>query len=241
MVSIEKYNSEKIRVAILDDHQGIIDGYLYRFSSAQDIDVITTITYGEALEPLLSNHPVDVLILDVQVPTSPDNLNPYPILYMIPRLLQIYPDLAVLVISMHAQRTLINAVMEAGASGYVLKDDQTSIRELPAIVRSVAGGGIHLSQLAYQQLMKRQTADQDLTSRQLEALSLSAAYPDASTSQLARAMNVANSTLRNLLSGAYMRLNVRNRTAAVAKARQMGLITPNAPSLDLDTYPNKKE
>ncbi len=236
MAAKEDSTKAKIRLAILDDHQGIIDGYLYRFSSAPDIEVVTTLSYGEALEPFLAGSPVDVLILDVQVPSSPENLNPYPILYLIPRLLQIYPDLAVLVISMHAQRTLINAVMEAGASGYVLKDDQTSIRELPAIVRSVAGGGIHLSQLAYQQLLKRQTADQELTSRQLEALSLSAAYPDASTSELARAMNVANSTLRNLLSGAYMRLNVRNRTAAVAKARQMGLITPNSPSLDLNSY-----
>ncbi len=236
MAAKEDSTKAKIRLAILDDHQGIIDGYLYRFSSAPDIEVVTTLSYGEALEPFLAGSPVDVLILDVQVPSSPENLNPYPILYLIPRLLQIYPDLAVLVISMHAQRTLINAVMEAGASGYVLKDDQTSIRELPAIVRSVAGGGIHLSQLAYQQLLKRQIADQELTSRQLEALSLSAAYPDASTSELARAMNVANSTLRNLLSGAYMRLNVRNRTAAVAKARQMGLITPNSPSLDLNSY-----
>jgi DNA-binding NarL/FixJ family response regulator len=37
---------------------------------------------------------------------------------------------------------------------------------------------------------------------------------------------VANSTVRNILSGAYLRLEVQNRTAAIAKARQRGLLTP---------------
>ena len=68
--------------------------------------------------------------------------------------------------------------------------------------------------------------------RQLEALSLCAAYPDATTAELAGMLGVAHSTLRNLLSGAYLRLNVRSRTAAVAKAKRLGLITPPEPTMD---------
>jgi two-component system, NarL family, nitrate/nitrite response regulator NarL len=226
-------NPSKIRIAILDDHQGIIDGYLYRLSNAHDIDVVFTLSYGEALEAMLAQQPVDVLLLDVSVPTSPQNANPYPILHLIPRLLQTYPDLEILVISMYSQRALINSVMEAGASGFILKDDQQAIRELAVIIRLVAHGGIHLSQKAHQELMKRSTSNlgQPLSSRQTEALSLCAAYPEADTSYLARQMGVANSTIRNILSGAYLKLNVRNRAAAVAKARQMGLITPESPPL----------
>jgi len=229
---------DKIRVAILDDHQGIIDGYLYRLGSAQDIDVVATALYGEDLEPILAKKPVDVLVLDVQMPTSPTNPNPYPILYLIPRLLEIYPNLVVLVISMHTQRTLINAVMEAGASGYVVKDDQATIRELPSVIRTVAGGSIYMSQYAYQELKKSRTGAllQPLSPRQLEALSMCAAFPDASTQELAQIMNIANSTLRNLLSGAYLKLNVRSKAAAIAKARQMGLITPDKPATDVKTF-----
>ena len=220
--------STKIRVAILDDHQGIIDGYQFRLNGATDIEVVATALYGEELEPILANKQVDVLLLDVHVPSSASNPNPYPILYQIPKLLQIYPDLSVLVISMHAQRTLINAIMESGASGYILKDDQASIRELASIVRMVANGGVHLSPLAYQQLLKRHTGElgQPLTPRQLEALSLCAAHPGASTAELALKMNIAHSTMRNLLSGAYLKLKVRTRAEAVARARQSGLITP---------------
>ena len=106
--------SEKIRVTILDDHQNIIDGYMYRLSAVSQIEVVATISYGEELESTIAKHPTDVLLLDVNVPTSPENPNPYPILHAIPKLLQIYPELNILVISMHAERGLIRAVMDAG-------------------------------------------------------------------------------------------------------------------------------
>jgi two-component system nitrate/nitrite response regulator NarL len=229
---------DKIRVAILDDHQGIIDGYLYRLGGAPDIEVVATILFGEDLEPSLARNPVDVLVLDVQIPTSPTNPNPFPILYIIPRLLELYPNLVVVVISMHTQRTLINAVMEAGASGYVVKDDQATIRELASVIRTVAGGSIYMSQYAYQELKKSRTGAllQPLSPRQLEALSMCAAFPDASSAELCQMMNIANSTLRNLLSGAYLKLNVRSKAAAISRARQMGLITPEKPSSDIRTF-----
>jgi len=222
-------------VAILENHQGIIDGYQFRLGSSPDIEIVSSATYGEALEPMLAQTPVDVLILDVHVPTSHTNLNPYPILHLIPRLLEAYPNLVILVISMHNQRKLIEAVMAAGASGYVLKDDQATIRDLPSVIRSIAGGGIHLSYSAYQQLTRGQNnlEDQALTPRQLEVLSLCAAYPDASTAELGSKLFIANSTFRNLLSEVYLKLNVRTRSAAIAKAHQVGLLPPDVPTSDL--------
>lgn len=232
--------SGKIRVAILDDHQGIIDGYLYRLAGAPDIEVVATVLYGEALEPMLAQHEVDVLLLDVHVPTNPNNANPYPILFLIPKLLQSYPSMEVLVISMHTQRTMIHAVMEAGASGYVLKDDQITIQKLASVIRTIAGGGIYLSQQAYQQLLKRQGfVTLPLTTRQLEVLSLCAAYPDASTADLAKKMCIESSTVRNLLSGAYLKLDVHTRAAAVAKAHQAGLLTPDVSRIDVRKYGGK--
>jgi len=223
--------TKKIRVSILDDHQNIIDGYVFRLSGNPQIEVAATINFGQELEPTLAMHPTDVLLLDVSVPTSAENPNPYPILYAIPKLLQTYTGLNILVISMYAERGLIRAVMEVGASGYVLKDDQATARDLANVVLSVAGGGIYFSQLAHQLYSKYlQKEGQDvLTPRQLEVLSLSTAYPNKTTSDLAEIMSVSNSTARNLLSAAYLRLGVNNRTAAISKARQLGLITPHQP------------
>jgi two-component system nitrate/nitrite response regulator NarL len=225
--------AKSIRVAILDDHQSIIDGYVYRLSKDSDIEVVATATYARDFEQLLSRNTVDVLILDVFVPTAPDNASPYPILHSIPKWLQQFPHLAVLVISMYNRRTLVKSVVEAGASGYILKDDKPVIQELGSVVRSIASGGVHFSQQAYRHLIKPLATEPLPSGRQLEALSLCAAHPEATTAELADMLGVAHSTLRNLLSGVYLRLNVRSRTAAVARARQLGLITPQEPTLDI--------
>ena len=225
--------AEKVRVAILDDHQSIIDGYLYRLSQTPEIEIVATATYGEELEPMLSKHLVSVLLLDLSVRTSPENPNPFPILHVLPKLLQKHPHLCVLVISMFSEPGLMRSLVEAGVSGYILKDDQPAFRELGNVVLSIANGGIYFSKRAHSLYLQSENLDTNdlLTPRQMEVISLCAAYPDASTSDLAQMMSISNSTVRNLLSSVYLRLGVHSRTAAVEKAREMGLITPRPPSL----------
>ena len=227
----------KISVTILDDHQSIVDGYRFRLSNFPQIEIVNTPEYGEDLEAALKKHVPDVLILDVNVRVSAENSNNYPIFHVIPDLLQRYPDLAILVISMHNDRSIIRAVMEGGASGYILKDDQRTIQELGSVILSIVSGGIFLSEKVRNLYVKNRSAasEEPLTGRQMEALSLCAAYPDHTTERLAQIMNVANSTVRNLLSGAYLRLGVNSRAAAIAKARQLGLIPPDSPPLPMQS------
>jgi DNA-binding NarL/FixJ family response regulator len=222
--------AEKIRVAILDDHQSIVDGYRFRLGNSPRVQIVSAIAYGEDLERTLEKLPSDVLLLDISVPTSEENPNPYPILHVIPTLLQKYQNLAILVISMHMERGMIRAVMEAGASGYILKDDQATLRDLENVVISVYNGGIHLSRQANDLLLRIGAGGEDslLSKRQREALSLCLSYPDSSTADLAKKMSISNSTVRNLLSGSYIKLGVRSRNAAVTKARQLGLISPES-------------
>jgi DNA-binding NarL/FixJ family response regulator len=222
----------KVRVAILDDHQSIIDGYIYRLSSTPEIEVVGTATFGEELEPMLSKHSTDVLLLDLSVRTAPDNPNPFPVLHTIPQLLQKYPNLSVLVISMFSEPGLMRALIETGASGYILKDDQAAFRDLGNVVLSVAHGGIFFSKKAHNLYLQADHVEngEKLTPRQMEVISLCAAYPDATTADLAEMMSISNSTVRNLLSSLYLRLGVHSRTAAVEKAREMGLVTPRPPS-----------
>jgi DNA-binding NarL/FixJ family response regulator len=223
-----------IRVAILDDHQGIIDGYRYRLGNLPGLEIVGAATSGEALQDLLAAVPVDVLLLDIHVPVSPGSENTYPVYHVLAQLHERYPDMAVLVVSMHEARALIRSVMEAGASGYILKDDGAAIRNLPAIVRTVACGGSYVSENARHHWLRLRPGESPphLTPRQLEVLSLAAAYPNESSAELADRLRIAHSTLRNLLSGMYEKLGVRNRGAAILKARHLGLITPFPPTLE---------
>jgi two-component system nitrate/nitrite response regulator NarL len=219
--------SNKIRVAILDDHQSIVDGYCFRLSQADDIEITATAGFGNDLEPMLNSHSIDVLILDISVPISNESPTPYPILHLIPKLIEQYPDMTILVISMYHQGTLIKNVMNAGASGYILKDDRNTLEELASVIRSVAKGGIYLSRLAHEKLYKNINNDSVLTIRQAEVLSLCAAYPNKSCLEISQIMDIANSTVRNLLSSAYLRLKVKSRPAAIAKAQRLGLLVPH--------------
>src|ERR1044071_9494912 len=178
--------AEKVRVAILDDHQSIIDGYIYRLSSTPNIEVVATANFGEELEAVLEKNPTDVLLLDLSVRTSPENPNPFPILFLVPKLLQKYPNLSVLIISMFAEPGLMKSIIEAGASGYMLKDDLAAFHELGNVVLSVAHGGIYFSKKAHSFYLQADSSNGSsvLTPRQMEVVSLCAAYPDASTADL---------------------------------------------------------
>lgn len=221
-------NHKKITVTIVDDHQSIIDGYLFRLGQVPEIEVMATLAYGDDLEPALQQHLPDVLILDINVPTNPENPNPFPILHIIPKLLKLYPRINILIISMLLERSLIRGVMEAGANGYILKDDRDTINELGNVILTVAGGGIYFSPKAYQLFLKQKDGQEQeaLSPRQVEVLSICASQPDALTSEIAQFMSISNSTVRNLLSGAYIKLGVRTRAAAIAKAQNLGMITP---------------
>ena len=214
-----------IRLAILEDHQGIVDGYKYRLSRSREIAIEAVACYGSELEYILKTHPINLVLLDVHVRTAPDNPNPYPITQMIPKFLKAYPGLRVAVISMDDQGALIRSVMEAGACGYILKDDRDTINELGSILVLIAKGGIYLSRQAHEKLQECIDNRSKLSHRQLEALMFCAANPQATTAELARHLGVADSTIRNLLSGAYLKLGVNSRVAAISEAWKLGLIS----------------
>jgi DNA-binding NarL/FixJ family response regulator len=217
--------AEPIRVAILEDHPAMVEGYQSYLRDEPDIQVVATAAFGEELPTLLATYqPIHLLLLDIWVPTSPTNRSPYPIVYLMPQLLQRYPKLNILVISLHKEGALIKAVMDAGASGFVLKDDRDTLQKFPSVLRTVAGGGIYFSREAHQILTHHPTSGPQLSPRQAEVLSLCAAYPEKTTAELAHVLGISDTTVRNTLSLLYLRLGVRGRTAAIAKARELGLL-----------------
>lgn len=220
-----------IRVAIVDDHQSIIDGYIHRLESFSGIEVVASGGSGEDLQAILAQQQVDVLLLDLSIPTSADNPRQYPLFHELPALMRQYPCLKILLISMFTQLSLVQAMFDLGISGYIFKDDSSSIQQLANVVKSIAEGGIYMSRGAYPGA-KSELTERLLTPRQLEVLSLCAADPNITTDALAKRLNISTSTCRNLLSEAYHRLGVQNRAAAIAEAQRLGIL-PDANRFDL--------
>lgn len=217
-----------VRVAILDDHQSVVDGLMFRLNECPAIRVVGTANYAGELGPMLDGSPVDVLLLDIEVPMSADDDSLYDAPHAIPGLLDRYPALAIVVITMHDEAALIGQIVETGVSGYVLKDDGAAIRQICMIVELAAAGGVYLSEKASQQLTKLRKNENTLTERQLEILRLASADPDLTSGEIALKLGIAPSTVRNQMSRTYVTLGVRNSAAAIIKAREMGLISPYA-------------
>ena len=212
-----------INVAILENHQGTIDGYTYRLNMIPGINIKATCTFAEEIENVLAKDHVDLLISGIDIRVSKNNWNPFPILYYIGRIREQKPEIKLLVISYIHQQPLVRSLFEAGVNGFILKEDQKSIQNLGKIVEVIASGGVFYSEEIHQSLYTNSPSI-NFTKRQYEALSLCASFPDEDTFSLAKRLNISGSTFRNILSAIYGKLGVRTRAAAIFKARQMGVI-----------------
>jgi len=128
--------SPSLRLLLVDDHSIVREGLKRILEAAQGDWAITEAGTGlQALE-LLRQQPFDLLIADLSMP----GMNG---LELIQRVHTLYPTVAMLVLSMHAEEQYALRAFKAGANGYVTKDSAAD--ELVVAVRKVAGGGAFVS------------------------------------------------------------------------------------------------
>ena len=222
-----------IRIGILDDHIATARGYKSKLEKNPSLSVVWIAGYYQEVEAYLKNHDTDLLILDIEVSNAPDATEPYPILHAIPSLLENYPEIKIVVISMHNRPVLIKAIKKAGASGYILKDDVQSYEKLDEILINITNyESIYFSPEARRMLTNPEEIP-SLTPRQNEILSLIASNPTMKTKDLAEQLVVSPSTIRNHLSDIYLVLEVNSRTSAILKAKQLGLIAVKRDDISL--------
>ena len=226
--------STKIRVAILEDHQIVIDGYLYRLTKSPNIEIADIAMTGEDLAPMLDRTHADVLLLDISVPISKENRNPIPIQYRVQMLRKNYPNLRILIISVLEDRALIEMLRNMGIAGYIFKSDQAAIQTLVERVEWIAGGGTYFSDIHGLPPTPPGNLPEPLSPGELKILSLCITEPDKSTTEIAHELGVAPQTIRNQLANCYRKLEVHNRAAAIVKAKSLGLF--DTPSSDNDTF-----
>ena len=215
---------KKIRIGVLDDHIATARGYKSKLEKNPSLSVVWIANYYQEVDCYLNTYHTDLLLLDIEVSNSPDSPEPYPILHAIPSLLEKFPEIRIVVISMHNRPVLIKAVKNAGACGYILKDDVQSYEKLDEILIDI----IHYDSIYFSPEARRVLTNPEeipsLTPRQNEILSLIASNPTMKTKDMAEQLFVSPSTIRNHLSEIYLVLEVNSRSSAILKAQQLGLI-----------------
>lgn len=206
-----------IRLLIVDDHPVVRDGLSGMFARAEGFAVLgeaadgaEAIRLAEALKP-------DVILMDLRMPGM-DGLT------AITELAKAGSAARVLVLTTYDTDSYVVPAIEAGATGYLLKDAPRD--ELLRAVRAAADGQSVLSPAVASRLVNRvrRPGTVPLTQREVEVLELVAA--GNTNREIAAGLFISEATVKSHLLNLYQKLGVSDRAAAVAEGFNRGLLRP---------------
>lgn len=201
-----------IRVLVVDDHAVVRDGIARLLASADGIEVAGTAGDGAEAVDLVAATAPDVVLMDLSMP-GVDGVE------ATRRIVETHPGVRVVVLTTFSDRDRILAAVEAGASGYLLKDAGPD--DVLAGVRAAAAGGAPLDPKAARVLLDtRQAArpGRGLSGREREVLRLLAT--GMANKQIARRLGITERTVKAHLTSIFQRLGVTDRTQAALWANE---------------------
>lgn len=204
---------DTIKVLLAEDHHVVREAIASYLEREPDIQVVGQVAAGGELMPAAETAQPDVLLLDVKMP----GLNASEAAQA---LKAAHPDLKILVLSAHKRAAYVLGLLEAGASGYMLKDDPSET--LALAVRAVVQGEVWLSPQVAGLVVARGMAGPRLTPRQMEVLRLLAR--GYSNVKIAQELDITERTVKNHVSRLYSRLGVSSRAEAVLYAVRQGWV-----------------
>lgn len=205
-----------IRVALADDHPVVRAGVVSVLEGLSDVTIAAQFASAEELLAWLDGHGCDLLLLDLHfgdgLLTGADAT----------RRVTASGGPPVLILTTYATDADILTALDAGASGYLLKDAPTA--ELERAIRAATAGQPALSPAVQQRLVQRVLDPATtLTLRELDVLRLAA--DGLSNAQIAARLYLTLATVKSHLAHTYAKLGVPSRTAAIATARERGLLS----------------
>lgn len=205
----------RIRLVIVDDHPVVRDGLRGMLEIQPDFEVVGEASDGTVALRLANELEPDLILMDLRMPVMDGVTATHQIKSR-------QPGIQVLVLTTYDSDADILPAIEAGATGYLLKD--TSREELYRAIRAAAHGETVLAPTVARRLIghMRLPVEEKLSSRELAVLGLVAG--GASNSDIAGRLHISQATVKSHLIHIFGKLGVSDRTAAVTVALQRGLI-----------------
>jgi len=220
-----------IRVMIADDHTLVRAGMRALLAQVPEVEVIAEASDGREALQLIATHRPDVVLMDITMP----GLNG---LEATVRVVREFPQVRVIILSMHAVEEYVLQALHAGASGYLLK--HAAPVELALAVKAVMRGETYLSppisKVVIAQYLQRTRGERNrsraasapykqLTSRQREILQLIA--EGHTTKDIAQRLNLSVSTVETHRTELMQRLDIHDVAGLVRYAIRTGLVFPD--------------
>ena len=205
-----------IRLLIAEDHPVVREGLERLLASEDDIEIVGTASNGAEAVALVDTVECDVVLMDLSMP----------VLDGIEATRQILAthegEVRVVVLTSLSAREDIMAALDAGASGYLLKDAEP--QELLAGVRAAARGDAPLAPRAAREVLSARAEERtqpELSARETEVLELVArGFPNK---RIARELQISEKTVKAHLTQVFQRIGVTDRTQAALWAKDHGV------------------
>lgn len=205
--------SNKISILLVDDHSLVRRGFRRLLEDARDITVVGEASEGAEAIRLAEQLRPQVIVMDCALPGMSG-------LDAARRILQKFPDTAILMLSMHSEDTWVNQAMDAGARGYILKS-AVDMELITAIRRVVAGEIVLDPQLSRATTLKGER-NSGLTVRELEVLQLIVA--GKSNKEIAADLDLSANTVAVHRANIMDALGIHKTADLVVYAIRSGLV-----------------
>ena len=211
-----------IKVIVVDDHQIFIDGVKALIESFEDINIVAEANDGVELIDSLSKNEADIILMDINMPVM-DGIEATKLV------LEKYPELKVLMLTMHDSKEYIEKLLKVGAHGYILKN--TGKEELYEAINTVVNGDNFYSAAVTKSIMEsmqkkksviKKLHNVQLTSREKDVLELIA--QEFTTNEIAEKLFISHHTVESHRKNLISKLQVRGVSGLVKYAIQSGLV-----------------
>lgn len=211
-----------VRILIADDHQLVIDGLLLMLRESEDMQCVGQAANGHAVLALLETTPVDVLLLDINMPEM-DGVE------CCRQVKERYPHIKVLTLSMMRELSLVKTMLKLGASGFLLKNAGKD--EVLEAIRKVYEGKQAFSEEVLESLMNsfsnkpaKSTTSPFPTISRREKQILQLIVDEKTTSEIAEDLFISFGTVETHRRNLLLKLNARNTAGLVKSALEYDLL-----------------
>jgi two-component system nitrate/nitrite response regulator NarL len=208
----------RINLMLVDDHQIMMDGIKALLKNERAFSIIAETTKPLTVLDLIGKKMPDIVIADISMP----ELNGIELTKLIK---QKYPEVKVLALSMHNDKQTITEMLQAGISGFVLKN--TGKKELIDALEKIADGGMYFSEAISLEIM-RSTASSNaaietsLTPREIEIVKLIGA--ELNNAQIGDKLFISERTVETHRKNIFRKINVKSVAGLMKYALEKGIV-----------------
>ncbi|MGF7082871.1 response regulator [Mucilaginibacter sp. UYCu711] len=209
------YNSDNIRIVIIEDDKTIREGYTFLIGQTEGYTVVSGYASFEDAAKKIATDAPDVILLDIELPGTNG-------VEAIPKLKKLVPQANILILTVYESEKLIFEALSNGASGYLTKNTPAA-KIIDSIKEVQQGGGpmsVSIAKVVINSFRKNQ--DSPLSKRETQILEL--IYNGKSRTQIATELFIDLETVRSHIKNIYTKLDVNSRADAIKIARDNKLI-----------------